>query len=440
MRKIVIFVTVALAMLVYPVAATVINVPDDYVMIQSALDSGTAGDTVLVQPGTYFENINFNGNDIVLGSMYLITEDTSFISATIIDGQVIEWASVITFSGGENNDAMVIGFTIANGFNSNGGGISCTNNSNPTISHNVITDNTGLGGGGGIYCHYSDPIITRNIIKSNWAPGAEVGFGGGIYCENANPTISFNLITGNSAGSGEFSGGYGGGIFCDISSPNIVNNTIVANSASSWAGGIFCATTSAPIIVNSIVRGNIAPYEPELEFDDSSTPTIIYCDITGIWYGDGNIDCDPMFCDSDSGNYYLSTISCCVDAGEEGVDIGAYGVGCDTELLYEYLPGDVNMFNGEWPPQVIGGDVTYLVNFFRAAPSSQPCFLDGFWCSADANGDCLVIGSDVTRLVNYLRGQALISFCRDYPSAWPTPDDLPDVMPSEWPNCNTETP
>jgi hypothetical protein len=102
---------------------------------------------------------------------------------------------------------------------------------------------------------------------------------------------------------------------------------------------------------------------------------------------------------------------------------------------YAYLPGDVNMYHGVWPPQAIVGDVTYLVNYFRSASTSHACFLDGFWASADANGDCEVIGSDVTRLVNYFRGQAGISYCPDYPPSWQTAFDLPEEAPPGWPGC-----
>jgi hypothetical protein len=104
---------------------------------------------------------------------------------------------------------------------------------------------------------------------------------------------------------------------------------------------------------------------------------------------------------------------------------------------YEYMAGDANMLVGQWPPQVIGGDVTYLVNYFRG--TNSPCLLGdpAFYCAADVNADCQVIGSDVTRMVTYFRGLAAIAPCPDYESAWPTPEDIPGEAPSGWPNCLT---
>ena len=68
------------------VSAATINVPADYAMIQAGINASSNGDTVLVHPGIYVEHINFNWHNIVLGSLFLTTGDTSYISQTIIDG------------------------------------------------------------------------------------------------------------------------------------------------------------------------------------------------------------------------------------------------------------------------------------------------------------------------------------------------------------------
>ncbi|MGH7495610.1 MAG: hypothetical protein ACREOO_24890 [bacterium] len=54
-----------------------IRVPQDYPTIQSAIQSAVTGDTVLVSPGLYHENVDFMGKDIAVGSLFLITDTTS---------------------------------------------------------------------------------------------------------------------------------------------------------------------------------------------------------------------------------------------------------------------------------------------------------------------------------------------------------------------------
>jgi len=99
-------------------SAEIINVPDDFETIQSAINDTQAGDTVLVQPGTYVENITFR-NTITVASLFLLTEDEAFIDSTFIDGN--EDGTVITFYSGQTS--RLVGFTIQNGFNRMGGGI-----------------------------------------------------------------------------------------------------------------------------------------------------------------------------------------------------------------------------------------------------------------------------------------------------------------------------
>jgi hypothetical protein len=127
------------------------------------------------------------------------------------------------------------------------------------------------------------------------------------------------------------------------------------------------------------------------------------------------------------------------------VDLTMYAAG------FEYLPGDVNMYNGVWPPNpVVGADATYLINFFRGFATSHACFMNNpgapvlwpngqpgtlFWASADVNGDCQVIGADVTKLINYLRGTTTLSWCVEYEPVWHDAGELPTEAPAGWPNC-----
>jgi hypothetical protein len=131
-------------------------------------------------------------------------------------------------------------------------------------------------------------------------------------------------------------------------------------------------------------------------------------------------------------NIYLASVSL---ADPSITDSDQLMITVTEYIAFPYLPGDANMYNGVWQPAVLGADVTYLINYFRAMETSQPCPLDGFWASADANGDCSVIGSDATRLINYLRGVGEIEYCPDYPPAWETSGDLPAEAPAGWPNC-----
>jgi len=97
---------------------TIINVPVDQTTIQEGIISAADLDTILVQPGIYFENINLQGKNVTVASLFLIFQDTTYITQTIIDGDSLD--SVITFENGEDSSCSLIGFTIRNGFGSTG--------------------------------------------------------------------------------------------------------------------------------------------------------------------------------------------------------------------------------------------------------------------------------------------------------------------------------
>ena len=118
--------------------AQIINIPADYPTIQMGIDTASNGDTVLVAPGIYLENINFNGKNITVASHYLITDDISYIFLTNIDGGALN--HVVAFENGEDSTALLTGFTIIHGVAVSGGGIYC-DSAGPVLSGLIISDN-----------------------------------------------------------------------------------------------------------------------------------------------------------------------------------------------------------------------------------------------------------------------------------------------------------
>ncbi len=417
--------------------AAIINIPADYPSVQQGIDSSADGDTVLAQPDTYFEHINFNGRDITLASLFLTTGDTSYISSTVIDGE--NTGTVVTFSSGESASALLTGFTIQYGRADTGAGIHCNYGASPVISHNLIrfnmAEDSSGGAGGGIYCgNGSNPWITNNVITENESSIWFGGGGGGIFCHNnANPAIEFNSIILNEAGDGggiycfhahplikgneildnnveDYPIGEGGGIYCDYSNPSIVNNVIRGNTALGGYGGGLCLWNSSPsirnntvsgnwaqiygggffirystvTIINSIVWNNSAIVDNEI-FSMNSTTVVTYSDVLGGWSGDGNINIYPIFRDSLNGDFHLEAVQCgdqndspCIDAGHP-----------------DSLDSDTDCLRGLGQPRADMGA------YGGGGQASQPPGCQ--YVIGDANNSGGYNGLDVTFGVNYFK-------------------------------------
>ena len=167
------------------------RIPEDYQTIQTALDASYGGDTILVHPGVYTENLDFGGKLLILASLYLTSNNALYIDSTIIDGN--RNGSVIKFANKENSFASVVGLTITGGSALDGGGIYCQN-ANPTIKHCVITGNNASITGGGIFCEASAPSFINCTISGNSA----VESGGGVFSwDNSNPSFVNSIMWDN---------------------------------------------------------------------------------------------------------------------------------------------------------------------------------------------------------------------------------------------------
>jgi predicted outer membrane repeat protein len=306
-------------------------VPQDLPTIQAAIDAATAGDRILVDPGTYMEHIDFKGKAVVLKSV-------AGAKSTVIDGT--KTGRVVTFQSGEKKASVLEGFTITNGEvqTSNGGGIDCTLESSPTITDCIISYNKADALGGGIACRgFSNPLIRRcrfigNICRDYYqgsnggglccflsSPEVidcefianETQYGGGIDIQGGRPLIINCTFIGNVADKG------GGAIDCSVGDAIITNCTMVKNSA--YFGGGLSITgaylPSYPVLTNCIMWQN-TPNEIQALIGHA---TVTYSDVQGGWTGAGNIDAHPQFVNielpTEDSDLHLTYYSPCRDAG-----------------------------------------------------------------------------------------------------------------------------
>jgi len=278
MRRLLLFLPVFLSLTVIATAFT-IHVPQDQPTIQAGLNSALGSDTVLVAPGTYYENIVWpavNGIKLIGSGQ----EDC------VIDGDSL--ASVIRFEeelgGIIDTTTLISSFAIQNGYAQGdppycyGGGIYCSSSS-PALLNVAIANNLSsyFGRGGGFYCYNANPQLRDVIISNNLSPYS----GGGFYCEGiSSPSLMDVIISGNSAGYGggaRLRGGgnllfvnvvitgnsaevWGGGILCWDASLILTNVTISDNSAGTSGGGIQIHANDSAILENVTICGNTSEY------------------------------------------------------------------------------------------------------------------------------------------------------------------------------------
>ncbi len=247
--------------------AAVLFIPEDFATIQEGINAAEEGDTVLVSPGRYFEQINFNGKSLLLASLYTTTGYPGYITATLIDGSGS--GSVVTFNHNEGPESIIAGFSITNGLAANGGGLFISQSS-PTIKNCLISGNLADGNGGGMVCYFT-------------------------------------------------------------SRPLLLNTTLSGNSAGANGGGIFCRDNSRPGFVNSIVFDNFLTdgTADNIDLNLGGSIVLAYTTLQGgeqgiisdsglIFYLNGNLESDPQFINPAEGNFTLSADSPCVDGGIAG--------------------------------------------------------------------------------------------------------------------------
>jgi len=362
----------------------IIRVPDDYSSIQAGLNEATTGDTVLVAPGTYYENIGWPSVD---GITLTSSGDSS---NTYIVGE--REASILRFYGNFviTNSTRVENVTITNGASTRGGGIVCFRSS-PTFSNVQVCYNNSIGnisesGGGGIYLNEANVLITNSSIRNNeMTCNFRDSGGGGIYSKNSSIVISNTVVEGNSffgdddsyncGGGGlyvenrngqqvtidnsKFSNNYsqtdgmfcGGGSIYAFSSITITDSEIIKSDANisngiGGGGGIYLGGDGNQVLSNLVISGNsVTGWGIQSGGGGmliASSPTIInskignnLCDLEPMLSGGGGV-----FCGFDSSPSFIKTVFAQNTAAQGSAIFrtDAY----ESNAVYNYLTFDNN--------------------------------------------------------------------------------------------------
>ncbi|MBC8230700.1 right-handed parallel beta-helix repeat-containing protein [bacterium] len=217
MRRLVLvitFVCITVSSVIIVTEANIIRVPQEHKAIQAALNVSKKGDTIIVAPGKYREELSLKDGVTLEGSgetsVLNLTVKALNVKGAVISDFVLEGGTkdshfgifcrqaevtvknmtIVGFHHGISSEAskiIVKHNTIVDSFNV---GIYVTTDSEALIEENQVIDNEGAGMI--ISSSGRNILVVGNALRRNDAAGIE--------CTNASPTIRRNVITQNTFG------------------------------------------------------------------------------------------------------------------------------------------------------------------------------------------------------------------------------------------------
>lgn len=335
-------------------------------------------DRVILAPGVYQgdgnRDLDYGGRSITVRSKS--PDDPNTVSGTIIDcqGDSNEPHRGFIFQCSENEEAVVDGITIINGYAGEGGAVYCEPYSTPTflrcifkeneaddggaiygcngkIIDCIFSDNTALSYGGGL-CDCSAIVINSSFLNNSAVIGGgiangvcqiincvieanQASIGGGVVLQMGGSVIN-SFINNNEAWE------TGGIIFAKTF---IQNCTIINNRSKRYPAGIssmYYHSSDPPLVINCIIWGNLV--EGGLP-EHSQTGSFIgnqyaNCCIQGwtVETGGENIFVDdPQITE----RYYLEKTSPCLDAGSNAFLVRDFGDLDNDSNYIEEIPFDI---------------------------------------------------------------------------------------------------
>jgi hypothetical protein len=279
-----------------PADAAVYRVPEDRDRIQAGILAAADGDTVLVAPGSYVENILID-RDVVVRS-------TGGAAVTIIDGSQPanpDSGSVVTFFRSRTllSSASIEGFDIRGGSGTRensvdvgGGGVFVNNawtgagsDPGPLIMDNWIHDNllrgdeTGIGAGIRIYG--TARVVNNRIFSNGFEVGIIVASGsaihGGGFITQAPILVQGNEVFDNRAHSVPLPPTEHGGPAIALGQPVILHNLIACNyGLNSIASALVVAGGDGIVESNTIVANATPEILPAVRLGYASSANITF--------------------------------------------------------------------------------------------------------------------------------------------------------------------
>lgn len=158
---------ISLLLLVAPLHAAIVRVPQDVDSLQTAIDQAMEGDTVLVAPGTWTERVHIPSGTLCLASNYIFSGDSTDIVNTVLDGQLE--GTIISVEMDEASRLEINGLTFTGGMGSFifetsdliGGAIDIVSCGRVDLSNLVFFGNRATGSGPPAVCYLDFTVPTR---------------------------------------------------------------------------------------------------------------------------------------------------------------------------------------------------------------------------------------------------------------------------------------
>jgi len=302
------------------------------------LADGTQNQNIYFQPsevgnwkGLRFYNTQTNLQDSCRFNYVNITQSSA------IGGAPYYWGGAVYCQ--NSSDLIFENCSFTNNFSQGSGGAVYLDNSHIIISNSTITDNTSNGAGGAIFLINSNALIENCLIRNNSANFD----GGAISCSSSEPIITFCEISNNSA---EMNGG---GVALYNNSNLLFDRTTITMNHSVIDDSEIAVLYNSELQLNNTVVWDY-DFEIGISIANSSSVSATYSVICGAeetdnYFGEGCSNQDPLFLDSENGDYHTTwsnfpeqdeTKSPCIDSGdpisipdEDGTraDIGRYYFG-----------------------------------------------------------------------------------------------------------------